>query len=470
MSHIRIFKHYIPSPLLILGILEFGLLFFSLLAGDTVRYARYNNLIFDAPLLTSAAVYAGVMLACTYAMGVYNAGLRDGNGAMAVRTVVAYCLLGCVSLTVIYYVLPALFMGRGVLFISVVISLALVIPVRWFFLKLVDADSLRSRILVLGVGNHALQLAEELEKSHNGVARIVGFIQTNAAEQVRLKDSSTVLQHSGRLLDLVLGQRASEVVVALDDRRAGNGSIFPLDELFECKVHGIRISESIAVIERELGLIAIDSVRPGWLVFSSGFTGNTCWNVVKRAADIVIALILLLLVWPIMLISALAIYLETGAPIIYRQVRVGLEGRQFEIFKFRSMSRDAEKDGVAVWARSQDSRVTRVGAFIRNTRIDELPQLVNVLRGDMSIVGPRPERPEFVSNLLVELPYYEERHHVKPGLMGWAQLNYPYGASTEDAAQKLRYDLYYVKNRSLLLDLIIMVQTVQVILLGAGVR
>ncbi|RZV51028.1 MAG: exopolysaccharide biosynthesis polyprenyl glycosylphosphotransferase, partial [Pseudomonadales bacterium] len=209
---------------------------------------------------------------------------------------------------------------------------------------------------------------------------------------------------------------------------------------------------------------------PGWLVFSTGFAGGQLVESAKRASDVFIALVLLLLTWPLMLIAAIAIVLESGRPVFYQQTRVGLGGKTFSIFKFRSMVVNAEKEGEAVWATAKDSRVTPVGAVLRNTRIDELPQLWNVLRGDMSFVGPRPERPEFVQGFAETLPFYNERHRVKPGLMGWAQLNYPYGASDEDAEQKLRYDLYYVKNKSLMLDLVIMVQTVQVILLGMGVH
>ena len=275
---------------------------------------------------------------------------------------------------------------------------------------------------------------------------------------------------TGTLLEMAQKLDISEIVVALDDRRAGQGSVFPLNELFECKLHGIRVSDAIGLCERELGVVSLAEISPSWLVFSSGFASGEFGLMVKRACDIMVSLVLLLLTWPLMALAIVLIFCESGRPILYRQQRTGLEGKPFEILKFRSMVTNAEKDGAAVWAQKNDSRITRVGAFLRNTRIDELPQLWNVLRGDMSIVGPRPERPEFIQGLANELPYYNERHHVKPGLMGWAQLNYPYGASVEDAAQKLRYDLYYVKNKSLMLDLIIMVQTVQVILLGMGVR
>ncbi len=472
LSHIRIFRHYIPLPLIALGLVEIVLLVAALLCGSIVGldYQFFSGWEagISIELLASAVLFAVVLLACTSAMGVYSTGLRDGTSAMAVRTVVAYCLLGCFALTVIYYFVPMLYMGRGVLASSVVIALLLVIPARWIFLRLVGTEALRARVLVLGVGRRAKRFADDLAGGHGGIAKIVGFVQSGEnGEQV--VDENKIIQHSNSLLKLALKHRVGEIVVALDDRRAGAGAL-PLDELFACKMHGIKVNESISVSERELGIIQLEDVRPGWLVFAPGFYSGTFWRLLKRATDILVAIVILAVALPFMLLTAVAIYLETGSPVIYRQVRVGLEGRHFEIYKFRSMTVDAEKDGKAVWASKNDARVTRVGAIIRNTRLDELPQLVNVLKGDMSIVGPRPERPAIVEQIHSKVPYYNERHHAKPGLMGWAQLNYPYGASIEDAAKKLRYDLYYVKNRSFLLDLIIMVQTVQVVLLGIGVR
>jgi sugar transferase (PEP-CTERM system associated) len=235
-------------------------------------------------------------------------------------------------------------------------------------------------------------------------------------------------------------------------------------------MRGIKVTEAVQFFERELGRIELAEIHPGWMLFGDGFHFSQLRNIAKRVFDITICLVLLALAWPLMLLAVVAIVLETGRPVIYKQTRVGLNGKSFSIYKFRSMTQDAEKDGKARWAQANDSRVTRVGAFIRNTRIDELPQIFNVLRGDMSFVGPRPERPEFVEELKQDLPYYDARHRVKPGLMGWAQLNYPYGASREDAAEKLVYDLYYVKNYSLMLDILIVVQTVEIVLLGKGVR
>ncbi len=474
MAHVRLFNHYLPYPIIALTAIEAVLLYASLIIGHTLRFRLFGDVPWDTPLLLnpmlvpSAAVYMLLMLLCTMALGVYSAGLRGGNGPMAIRTVVAYCLLGTSALTVIYYLLPPLYMGRGVLFYATITALCLVVPVRWFLLRLVDAESLRSRVLIFGAGENARRLAEELGAGHAGVAKVVAFVQSSESEPVFV--THDLRSRTGTLLEMAQKLDISEIVVALDDRRAGQGNAFPLNELFECKLHGIRVSDAIGLCERELGVVSLAEISPSWLVFSSGFTSGEFGLMVKRASDIIMSFVLLLLTWPLMALAIVLIFCESGRPILYRQQRTGLEGKPFEILKFRSMVTNAEKEGAAVWAQKNDSRITRVGAFLRNTRIDELPQLWNVLRGDMSIVGPRPERPEFIQGLVNELPYYNERHHVKPGLMGWAQLNCPYGASVEDAAQKLRYDLYYVKNKSLMLDLIIMVQTVQVILLGMGVR
>jgi len=226
----------------------------------------------------------------------------------------------------------------------------------------------------------------------------------------------------------------------------------------------------LAFIERELLRIEVSLLRPSWALFSDGFVYSQLRDIVKKVFDLSVALLLLVFAWPFMLLTALAVYLESGGPVIYKQVRTGLHGKEFPIYKFRSMSQNAEKDGKAVWATKNDGRVTRVGAFIRNTRLDELPQLYNVLKGDMSFVGPRPERPQFVEELNEAIPFYDARHKVKPGLMGWAQLKYPYGASVDDARNKLKYDLYYVKNHSFFLDILIVIQTVEVVLLGKGVH
>jgi sugar transferase (PEP-CTERM system associated) len=258
-----------------------------------------------------------------------------------------------------------------------------------------------------------------------------------------------------------------EIIVAMDDRRRG----FPMHEFLECRLAGIEILELPTFLERETGKVWLEALNPSWIIFGDGFRASPLQRLLERSFDIVASLGLLILAAPLMLLTALAIKIEDGrnAPVFYRQRRVGQFNQIFDVLKFRSMGLDSEKDG-AVWALEKDPRVTRVGAFIRKTRIDELPQLINVLRGDMSFVGPRPERPEFVKQLEQSIPYYRERHTVKPGITGWAQLCYPYGSSERDALEKLQYDLYYVKNRGLLFDFAILVQTVEVVLWGKGAR
>jgi sugar transferase (PEP-CTERM system associated) len=259
--------------------------------------------------------------------------------------------------------------------------------------------------------------------------------------------------------------RAQEIVLATDDRRG-----LPVHQLLECKLAGIRIVDYLDFCERETGRVDLDALRPSWFIFSDGFRTGPVTDFTKRSFDCAVSVVMLILVLPILLLTALAIKLESVGPILYRQERVGLHGRQFILLKFRSMRVDAERDGMPQWARKRDPRVTRVGAWIRLLRIDELPQLVNVLKGDMSFVGPRPERPLFVEQIAREVPFYLERHSVKPGVTGWAQINYPYGASIEDARQKLSYDLYYLKNRGVFLDLVVLTQTVRVILWPTGAR
>jgi sugar transferase (PEP-CTERM system associated) len=252
----------------------------------------------------------------------------------------------------------------------------------------------------------------------------------------------------------------------MDDRRRG----FPIRELLDCKSLGIDVVDILAFLERESGKVKVDLMEPSWIIFSEGFTRRGSRMAAFRLFDLGVSVTLLALSWPVMLLAALAILIEDGRPVLYRQTRVGMLGRNFELLKFRSMRKDAEIDGSARWAQLDDHRITKVGLWIRKLRIDELPQILNVIRGDMRFIGPRPERPDFVRELSEKIPYYHERHCVKPGLTGWAQLSYPYGSSERDALEKLQFDLYYVKNQSLIFDLMILLQTVEVVIWGKGAR
>jgi sugar transferase (PEP-CTERM system associated) len=314
---------------------------------------------------------------------------------------------------------------------------------------------------VLGSGRRASRIVDIANNGSNPnltAVRYRGHLEQGPAK-------SEAREISGDIVAQALACKAGEIVVALDERRG-----LPIHELLECRRHGIKVTDYLDFIERETNTIDTSALHPGWLVFSDGFRMSRWVKFCKRSADIVVSISLLAATAPLMLVTHLLITLDSPGPVLYRQERVGLGGRRFVLLKFRSMCADAEKDGVERWAAHGDARVTRVGRIIRKLRIDELPQLINVLRGDMSIVGPRPERPAFVEELGRQLPFYSERHWIKPGITGWAQVKYEYGASLEDARVKLSYDLYYVKNYSLFLDLIIALQTVRVILWADGAR
>ena len=469
MAHVRVLNHYLHTKFLLLGVLEFGLLMMAVYAGISIRanFVDYDVVLND-PLLQTAA-FAFVMSCCSLSMGVYSSIFREGVVGMMLRTVVSYFFLGTVSLTLIYYLFPVLYLGRGVLALTIGVSLMLVLLMRLTFFKVVDLGQLSRRIVVLGAGETAMKTLERINLMDDKAGfRVAGCVPCGSEDT--LVDQSLLCEAPADWYAFSKSNNISEILVAPDERRRSEGGNIPVDALLDCKLRGIRVTEPVEFIERELLRVEVTMLRPSWALFSEGFVYSQLRDVVKKVFDISIALLLLLLAWPLMLFTAIAVYLESGGPVLYKQIRVGLNGKEFPIYKFRSMSQDAEKAGKAVWATKNDARVTKVGTFIRNTRLDELPQLYNVLKGDMSFVGPRPERPEFVVELNEKIPFYDARHKVKPGLVGWAQLKYPYGASVDDARNKLKYDLYYVKNHSFFLDVLILIQTVEVILLGKGVH
>jgi sugar transferase (PEP-CTERM system associated) len=321
------------------------------------------------------------------------------------------------------------------------------------------------RVLVFGAGEHALAVRRALDRSDPN-AYIVGFYPSPTEEMVKVP-TDRLLSNARSLTDTARSLKVDEIVVALSERRGG---AMPLRELLDCKLYGVKVLDLASHFEQTLGQIRLDALRAGWLIFGDGFRQGFFRTTIKRLFDIAFAGLLFVAALPVMILAMLAIAFESGFPIFYRQERVGINGRLFNVIKFRSMRTDAEKDGRPRWASGNDSRVTRVGRFIRKTRIDELPQLLNVLKGDMSLVGPRPERPFFVDQLTREIPFYAVRHSVKPGVTGWAQVRYHYGSSVEDSAEKLQYDLYYVKNHTLFLDLVVLFETVGVVLTGKGAQ
>jgi sugar transferase (PEP-CTERM system associated) len=467
---VRIFGHYVSLPLLLLMLAEAVIHVVAVYLAVALRFLDIHFVIYSpsgAPgwLLPRALLYALVMLGVMTAFGLYGSALHKNDREYQVRFLASYPA-GALVMMIIFYVIPASFLGRGTMALSFLFSLILAALARVVFFRIVGGETLKRRVLVLGSGSRAAEVEALLSRLGSRAGfHLVGFVLCGDEQPGR--DKSKLLGDCNALRSLVGQHRIDEIVVGVRDRRNGH---FPMSKLLECKLEGTSIVDLPTFFERETGYVQLNSLSASWMVFSEGFSKSGFQKLWKRAFDIFVSGAVLVATLPIMLVAVLAIWRETGRPILYRQKRVGESGRVFEILKFRSMRVDAEKDGVARWAKKNDDRVTRVGKFLRLTRVDELPQLINVIRGDMSFVGPRPERPPFVHELSQKVPFYASRHSVKPGITGWAQIRYPYGASVDDAVQKLQFDIYYVKNHSLFLDLVVLFQTAQVVLFGKGAR
>ena len=456
---IRLFSHYLPLRILLLTLIEALVLFQAMVIGFQVRMLDES-----LPLpLVEAAVFTIVMLVLMTGLGLYES-RSEPFRAMLQRLVVAYALTLLV-MSVIFYVFPEAYVGRGVFAISSMFAVGGVLLIRLVFFRVTDVGLPRRRVLVLGNGDEAEDVIRFLnDGARGGSIEYIGLYPLDVDRGSSEEDRRKIQQQLLRTVDEL---RVSEMVIAVRERRGG---VIPLRQLLDCKLKGIRVMDLITFYEREQGLLKVDNLRASWLIFGTGFEQGVMRDIVKRSFDVLVSVAMLITTLPVLLLAMLAILIETGRPIFYRQERIGQGGEPFDIYKLRSMSQDAERDGKPRWASANDARVTPVGRLLRRCRVDELPQLFNVLRGDMSFVGPRPERPVFVAQFLAKIPYYDVRHSVKPGVTGWSQVCYPYGATADDALAKLQYDLYYVKNHSLFLDLLILVDTVQVVLLGKGAR
>jgi sugar transferase (PEP-CTERM system associated) len=484
MGSVKIFNHHFRTPFLILLVSEYFLLFYFCYLGVYFRFGVFEwqpDLISLEEFPLKASVYSVVMLLGMFAMGQYESPGLKGRHYFPVilQRITISLILGSLGLLIVYYIFPNLLVGRGILAYSAACSLVGLSALRTLLYHTVGGEALRRKILVLGVGELASNLLESSDDKeqlknvprraltpHFASYSIHGFVQIDGDES---KIPGKYLVNTGDdLSEYCQEYKIDEIVVAISDRRKK----LPIKDLLECKLDNINCIDFVAFWEREKGMLRLDMLNPSWMIFNEGSGTSNLGSLVGRLFDIGLSFIILAFMFPVLLITALLIFVESGfsGPIFYKQVRVGFNGKTFNLLKFRSMIINAEKNGEAKWASQSDSRITRVGRFIRKVRIDELPQVLNIFRGDMSIVGPRPERPEFVEQLETKIPFYSVRHSVKPGLAGWAQLKYPYGASEEDAYNKLQYDLYYVKNHSVIMDALILLQTVEVILLGKGVR
>ncbi|MBD3728124.1 MAG: TIGR03013 family PEP-CTERM/XrtA system glycosyltransferase [Sphingomonadales bacterium] len=460
---IRLFKHYIPHAVALLSLFDLALLVISGEAGWRLRASNIG--IAPGELgdrFWQLAGFGLVIWLAMIAVGVYGAeALRSMRYAVA-RLVVAVSL-GIIALSVMDFLIPGATFWRSTLLYAMAISMGLLVVNRLLVGSFIGTSAFRRRVMVLGAGDRAQRLRKLGERPESGFS-IVSYIAMNEGERVVEEAIPRSAVHDlGRFVEN-LG--VSEVVLALQERR----NALPLKDLLRIKTMGVHVNDFSSFMERETGRVDLDTLNPSWLIFSDGFSSaRMLSSAAKRMFDIAASGLLLLLTFPIIALFALLVKLDSKGPAFFRQQRVGLYGEPFHLVKLRSMRTDAEKDG-AKWAEKNDPRVTRLGRFIRKVRIDELPQVWTVLKGDMSFVGPRPEVPKFVDDLEDKLPYYGERHMVKPGITGWAQINYPYGASIEDARHKLEYDLYYAKNYTPFLDLLILLQTLRVVLWPEGAR
>jgi len=416
-------------------------------------------------LIVFSLIYALLVQLSTLSLGLYNSKLRE-NYRGVIRRLITSVAMGFFVFTLINPLISHNDMPIQLIAIASVISFVFTAVFRYFALQIDFFGFNKRKVLVLGSGERASIIERRMRRDVDRQGfDLHGFIVIDGDNNAAIRQE-VCIELDGSLVNYALENAIDEIVVAADERRNN----LPVDELFACKIRGVEVTEILDFIERETGQIAVNLIYPSWVIYSNGFaSANYLRNTLDWIFNASIAFFLFILVWPIMLITAILIKLDDGwkSPVFYFQERVGLDGQAFNIIKFRSMRTDAEQHGVQ-WATKNDNRTTRIGSFLRKYRVDELPQIYNVMRGDMGFVGPRPERPEFVQDLVKKIPYYNERHNVKPGLTGWAQLKYPYGATEEDALEKLKYDLYYIKHRSFLLDMLILIRTVEIVLFGKG--
>lgn len=470
----RIFKHNIHVASFRLALFELILLFVAIVLTTSYLRTGYPE-VAQHPLMLHF-LPPTIAFVFSYALGLYS----KESIADPLRGFLRHGLASLLTALAIFFILGAVFYLRSkigdaefplavqfrIVVLYVGTAFLLTTLGRYLFLRVVDLNVLKRHVLVLGTGKKAERIHWFMQKAENSVFARITFLPV-ADEPVLTEATNTLApfsRHNKPLRALVEEMGIDEVVVATDDRRG-----LPTDELLDVKLSGIAVSDYLDFYEREARRIDLDALSPSWFIYSDGFASGAFHYAAKRTFDILVSAAVLTFALPVMVMAALLIRLDSPGPIFYRQIRTGLNGQPFTLFKFRSMRVDAERDGPQ-WAALSDNRITRIGAFIRKTRIDELPQVFCVLRGHMSFIGPRPERPFFVESLVQHVPYYNERHRMKPGITGWAQVNYPYGASIADAKEKLSYDLYYTKNFSLFLDILILLQTIRVVLVPEGAR
>ena len=466
----RIFSQYVSAKSLLLMMVEGSLIVLSLICAAKLRFwnspAEFGFYVALPDFAVQSAIVVGVCLACFYYNELYD--LSAGSGSMD-QVLRIEQSLGAASLLLglLYFLFPNLLLSRGVFIIGLILVTILVVLSRWFLEGAWQLSSPIQRVVILGTGALALELAREVTLRHDLGMKLEGFVSGAVLQADSERIFGFPILGSATEMEAITKRSAiSRIIVALENCRG----VLPAKELVTLRVQGVRVDDAASVLSALTGRIPLHAVKPSWFVFSDGFHRSKWNELLKRTLDLAAGIAGLVLALPIMALVAFAILVDSKGPVIYRQTRVGRMDRCFDVLKFRSMRVDAEQNNGAQWAVKNDPRVTRVGGFLRKYRLDELPQFLNVVRGDMSFVGPRPERPCFVEELRKQIPYYDERHSVRPGITGWAQVQYAYGASVQDAFKKLEYDLFYLKNTSLSFDLAIILKTIKIVIGAHGGR
>lgn len=461
---IRIFSHYVSKTAFVLLLLEILILLLSATLTSAIWLADNRPVVRAGDVYLSSTTFTLVIVLSMSALGMYQHRSREDIRNTLLRILPAFAL-GFAILSLLVRFIPLLHFGRGSVMIFGLGAIGVLLA-RLVVFKSSQSALMEGRLILVGGGALARDCME-LAASKIGFHQftVVGCI--NVPGEQCCVPASAMLPAGGSLLAMAQRYDAREIVVSVSDRR---NAAFPIRQLLECALGGVRVIDAATFFERETCQIRLDSLQPSYLIYGGGFDQSLARAASKRLFDLAASAAICVAALPVMLLTMLCIKLDDGGPVFYQQERVGRHGTPFNVLKFRSMRCDAERDGTPTWAQANDSRITRVGRWIRLLRIDELPQMLNVFRGEMSFVGPRPERAYFVDQLKVQVPYYTIRHSIKPGITGLAQVRYQYGASVDDAVKKLQYDLYYVKNNSLFLDLLILLETVQVVLFGKGSR
>lgn len=461
---LRIFKQYYPVRNAIFVFGEGMFIFLSVIIASMILIGA-ENVRLEVPLLLKVLLITFICQACLYYNDLYDLKVTSTLGELGIRLLQA---LGAATilLALLYMLFPDFIIGEGIIFVSIAIVVLLVVSWRIVYTFVLNKGFFNQKVMLMGANPTALEIAKQIHETRDCGYEIVSVLSDKPWSSWPCSDDVGMIcqNHFDNLCELAQVMQVDKIVIAMQEKRGA----LPVRELLKCRVAGIDVLEGNTFYEMLTGKLIVEQINPGWLIFSEGFHKTRTQRMIKRAADLVLSCSMMILLLPLMLLVALIIKLDSKGPVIFSQERVGRNHKPYMVHKFRSMRSDAEKESGPVWAQDNDDRITWVGHFIRKWRIDELPQLWNVIKGEMGFVGPRPEREHFVKQLEEIIPYYSERFSVKPGLTGWAQVSYGYGASVEDAIEKLNYDLFYIKNMSTLMDVMIIARTVKTVLFGKG--